>query len=721
VASKQRARRWTVLACLVVAAVQAVMLATLTFRDDPAPHHVPVLIAAPSVVAASLAADASSMPDQPFDAAWTEDEAEARTAVRDGTVVAAVLVDLRKTRDVVLVNARADGELNDAVVDRIASVERTHDRTVEVERVAVAGSDGAADRVRWYVVLSGLLGFGFVLVVSLVRGPVARSTTLGVLRLVGLAAVSVAGVTLLQLLPATRLPGNDLAVIGLAALYAITLGVITLAVEALAGLVGLAAVAAAYFVFATPLLSGTSHYLLPPPWPTTAPLMPVGAVQEALTYVAYFDPGGAVRPTLVVTAASVVAVAVLVLARWLRGRDGDIGAASQADAEMPVRHWRAWVLGAVLPLAVVMGLVIAFVPTEVVAAAPLPSLASETTCVEDLAPPRSVKQLNRQIATMQANPAFLGADVGADVRLQDGRFLLVFGDTLRGDDFEGPRFARNSMMLWDTDCVSVVLPQSHGALIPDRLNGVGYWPMSTAVAHRPGYDLVVVSTQRVKATGGGSFDFANLGPALAVFVVPVGETPQLVTVQDVGPDDTSRTRPAWGAALAVDDNWLYLYGTANPDKKGIFGFSLQVARVHPDDILDATKWHYWDGSTWQAKPDRASELVPAAGGVSQTLSVFPDGDRWYALSKRDGDLGDQLVFWTAPSPTGPFTLTDPVATASSDPDTGEVTYMPLAHPQMLAEPGTMVASYSRNNTDFDKVLDDPTLYRPTFLRVPLPQ
>ena len=49
---------------------------------------------------------------------------------------------------------------------------------------------------------------------------------------------------------------------------------------------------------------------------------------------------------------------------------------------MPVRHWRLWVLGSVLPLAVVLGLVIAFVPTRVVAAAALPSVATETTCVD---------------------------------------------------------------------------------------------------------------------------------------------------------------------------------------------------------------------------------------------------------------------------------------------------------------------------------------------------
>jgi hypothetical protein len=244
--------------------------------------------------------------------------------------------------------------------------------------------------------------------------------------------------------------------------------------------------------------------------------------------------------------------------------------------------------------------------------------------------------------------------------------------------------------------------------------------MSSAVAHRPGYDLVMVSTQRVKTTGGGSFDFANLGPSLAVFIVQDGETPQLIATEDLGADSAAKSRPTWGAALAVDDDWLYAYGTANPDTAGVFGFSLQVARVRPDDALDSTKWRYWDGAGWRRDAGAAVELLPAAGGVSQTLSVFHEGGRWFALSKRDGDLGDQLVIWTAPGPTGPFTPTDPVASLPSDPDTGAVTYMPLAHPRILPEDGTMVVSYSRNNTDFQKIQDDPRLYRPRFLRVPLP-
>jgi len=369
---------------------------------------------------------------------------------------------------------------------------------------------------------------------------------------------------------------------------------------------------------------------------------------------------------------------------------------------------------------VLMMVAVALVPGSVADTPDLPSRASATSCVDDLRPAETVADLNRQIQSLQGTPAFQGADVGADAELQDGRFLLVFGDTLRGEEFDGPQFVRNSMMLWGEDCVSVVLPPSKGALIPDRYDGVGYWPMSTAVAHRPGYDLVVVSTQRVATTGGGSFDFANIGPALAVFVVQAGETPQLIAREDVGPDDSDTGRPEWGAALAADDDWLYLYGTAREADAETPGFTLQVARSRPDDVLETEGWQYWDGSQWQGDPARAAEVPPAADGVSQTLSVFHQGGRWYALSKRNDFLGTDVTVWTAAQPWGPFDAGRAVATLPSDAATGGLRYMPLAHPDLVPLPGTVVVSYGGNRSDFGQVLADPLLYRPYFLRVRLP-
>jgi hypothetical protein len=275
------------------------------------------------------------------------------------------------------------------------------------------------------------------------------------------------------------------------------------------------------------------------------------------------------------------------------------------------------------------------------------------------------------------------------------------------------------MLVFGPGCAQVVLPAGRGALVPDRSDGVGYWPMSVARVERPGYDLVGVGLQRVHTVGTGAFDFEALGPAVAVFLVPRGGVPQLLGVRDFGPDTADTTRPMWGAASLVQGEWVYLYGTARP-AHGADGFSLRVARVRVDDLLEPDRWRYWDGSRWRRDPATARELLPPADTVSQTLSVFGRDGRYYAVSKRGEFLGSDLTVWTASSPTGPFGGATVVAHIPSEATSGTLRYMPLAHPDLLPEPGTVVVGYSENNVDPGRVVDDPRRYRPRFLRVPLP-
>ncbi|NPC98714.1 DUF4185 domain-containing protein [Nocardioides sp. zg-DK7169] len=386
---------------------------------------------------------------------------------------------------------------------------------------------------------------------------------------------------------------------------------------------------------------------------------------------------------------------------------------------MSLATWRLRVFAVVLPiLALSLGAVLLVPDVDADLATPPVRGASETECLRTERP-RTVAQLNEFVEEVRGGGEFAGADVGASTVLQDGRRLWVFADTLRSADFEGQRFVRNSMLAFDRRCVQVVLPADHGALIPDRPDGVGYWPMSVVTAHRTGYDLVTVFSQRVRSTDepDGVFAFETLGPAVAVFVVERGRTPQLLAVRDLGADDPDTTRPMWGAAAAVSRGWLHLYGTSRPDTEGIFGYDLRVARVRPDDVLEQARWEYWDGTRWQPDAGAAQVLIEHRGGVSQTLSVFEQAGRWYALSKRDEVLGTDVAVWSSARPEGPFSAPVTVASLPSDPDSGLLRYMPLAHPDLLPRPGSVVVSYSRNYADPSVVWDEPFRYRPAFLRV----
>lgn len=335
-------------------------------------------------------------------------------------------------------------------------------------------------------------------------------------------------------------------------------------------------------------------------------------------------------------------------------------------------------------------------------------------------PPRTVREINDFVRTQRSSPGFVGADVGVSTRLSDGRSIWAFGDTIRPEEAPGPTMVRNSLMLMGDGCASVYLPADHGPAVPDREDGVGYWPTTIdAIEVSDDLDRVAIGLMRVRTTGEGSWDFENVGSSVARFDVPAGGVPQLVDVTDLGPDLPYQDAPLWGAAVEVTDDWVYIYGTANPGDPYVFGYSLHVARSTVQDYLDVDSWQYWNGYEWTDDRDSAIRLVPAEDGVSRVLSVFEKDGAWYAVSKRNEFLGDELVIWKASAPTGPFVPGPVVAEIPSD--STRLRYMPLAHPDLLPRKGSVVVSWSNNTTlDPERILQQPTLYRPRFIRVDLP-
>ncbi|MEP7089409.1 MAG: DUF4185 domain-containing protein [Nocardioidaceae bacterium] len=683
------------------------------------PHRARLAVVAPPLVVAALTRQTAADSSQPFAIIAVREWEPARDMVRRGAVDAAVLVELRAARDTLVVRRGRGGALTDAVTDRLRALEADRGRTVTVQLVGSTDS-GTSRQAAVFAVLGLVGGLLLAAAVSVWRGPVPATGPRGAVRIAGLAAAALLiGGIIAAIGSARSLPSAAASPTLTAAMGAglVLLGaLLTVALEAVAGLFGLALAAVVLLVLATPLVTGRDPVLLPTAAARVLDLSPPGASWRAVSGATYLPDSGLAHPLAVLGTWSVLGLLTLVVARRLRPL-------SRALAPAHPGRWRiqvCLVVGAVAALGLAGA---ALVPGQSSAHTDPVVLASRTHCLD---PGRitDIADLNRVAGRLRGSPAFLGGDVGADVELGDGRRLWLFGDTLRSPTFPGQRLVRNSMLVVGRRCLAVVVPALGGAVIPDRTGtgtSVGYWPMAVGRIGLPGYDLVAVTAQRVASTGSGVFDFANLGPSVAVFLVPAGGVPQLLAQRDIGRDHTDRALPMWGAAAAVSHGWVYLYGTASPGTPGVFGYSLRVARVRIDDLLDVARWRYWDGSRWSTHADRATALIPASGGVSQTLSVFEQDRRWFALSKRNDFLGTDLDVWTAPAPTGPFRIRPPLAHLPSDAVTGELRYMPLAHPDLLPRPGTMVVSYSRNDTDFGDVLDDPLRYRPRFLRVELPR
>ena len=337
------------------------------------------------------------------------------------------------------------------------------------------------------------------------------------------------------------------------------------------------------------------------------------------------------------------------------------------------------------------------------------------------APYADLEAMAADFARAPSIAGIAGGDIAVTAMSSRGDLLMAFGDPLLDSvTLEQaqpvPTTIRNAVVAFADDRVCLVLGPHGAAFVPHRLDGVGYWPTSLVPIDD---GSIAMFLQRVAEVGEG--DFINLGPAIAEVQTTDDGLPYVEDVSDLGVDDSSRKRIGWGAASwRAGDGYVYIYGTANPERDLVFGWSLHVARTTPDRLFDIGSWEYWTGSGWSADESSATAVIDAVGGVDQTLSVFARDDSWYAVSKRDGYLGRDVVLWTSPAPTGPFAPSTVLASRPSQPEAGIFAYAALAHPALFPEPETMVISVSRNATDPDAITADPTLYRPEFFRVPLP-
>ncbi len=327
----------------------------------------------------------------------------------------------------------------------------------------------------------------------------------------------------------------------------------------------------------------------------------------------------------------------------------------------------------------------------------------------------SAQRLN-EFSSSPGLPAWQAGDIGASGRLSDGRLVWLFGDTVRRSSFE-PRIVANSMLVSSGRCVSQLRTPDNGPVIPDVDGTTVRWPMSVAVGRRGSHDVIVVLCSRIRRGSGGSFDFTFLGTSAAVFTVRRGQVPQLEKVVDITPDSTSPQQINWGSASNLHGRWLYVYGTRLTGQKYVFGRELYVARVPVSDPGKRSRWEFWDGGSWVSEPTKAAVILPADGGVSQTLSVDSVGARFVAVSKRDGDISNFVYEWVAPNPWGPWTPMKELK-APGGFDTGKLKYAPLAHPEIPIADGRLLVSISRNTTDFEHLLKDPKVGRPYFVEVP---
>ena len=304
----------------VVLGLIAVQLLVFVFvwRDtrDAQIRDVPVAVAAPAIVADSLAGESNALPGHPFRSRILTSAADARAKVRDGVVVAALAVDLTSTTDTLYVAGAHGSTLVDAVTERILAIEKGQGRVAHVKDLVPARAHDADQHfVRVLVLVWTVLGFAFSAGIAVAKGATAPTRAKSVARIACLGAASIALGLIGALAAMTTYDGHLPALWLLGILTVFTAGVTTMALQSLFGLAGVGISTVIFLMLAVPDYIATSPLLLPQPWPSIDPWSPHSAATSAFASIAYFGGTTVVKPLLILVTWSVLSIGVMALAR----------------------------------------------------------------------------------------------------------------------------------------------------------------------------------------------------------------------------------------------------------------------------------------------------------------------------------------------------------------------------------------------------------------------
>ncbi|MEV7615640.1 DUF3533 domain-containing protein [Streptomyces sp. NPDC089799] len=323
----------TVRAAVLVVGVLALQLAFITSYigafHQPKPSEIPIAVASPAPRITALSVEKlAALPGDPLDPRAVANEAAALSQVRNRDVDGALIIDPAGQTDRLLVASGAGASLSQALELVVGAAEKAQGRAVRVVDVAPAAAGDARGLSAFYLVVGWSVG-GYLCAAILAISAGARpaNTARGVIRLGTLLVYAVVAGLLGALIAGPvldALPGSIWALWGLGALVVFAVGAITLALQGVAGVVGIGLAILLVVVLGNPSAGGAYPYpLLPPFWRAIGPALPPGAGTYAARSIAYFKGNGAGGPMLVLAGWAVLgSVVTMACAVSRHGRGG---------------------------------------------------------------------------------------------------------------------------------------------------------------------------------------------------------------------------------------------------------------------------------------------------------------------------------------------------------------------------------------------------------------
>ncbi|MFF2008680.1 DUF3533 domain-containing protein [Streptomyces sp. NPDC058195] len=289
----------------------------------PKPTDVPFGVVAPRQVSARLVADLKALPGGPLDPREVTDAAEARAQILDREIDGALIVSPRGTTDTLLVASGGGASLSTALTKIITEAELGRQRTVRTVDVAPASPQDFNGISSFYLVVGWCVG-GYlcasILAISAGSKPANRRRAVirtGVMALYSILGGIGGAIIIGPVLGA--LPGSFWGLSGLGALTVFAVGMITLALQALTGIVGIGLAVLVVVIAGNPSAGGAySLPMIPDFWRAIGPALPPGAGTWVARSIAYFRGNAVTGPLLVLSAWAVVGTVITLLTAMRR-------------------------------------------------------------------------------------------------------------------------------------------------------------------------------------------------------------------------------------------------------------------------------------------------------------------------------------------------------------------------------------------------------------------
>ncbi|MFI7289074.1 DUF3533 domain-containing protein [Streptomyces anulatus] len=298
----------------------------------PVPTDVAFGVVAPQQLSQQLVDRLDGLPGGPLDPRTVGSAAEAREQIMNRDIDGALIVSPEGRTDTLLVASGGGTVLSGALKQILTQVEASQQRTVRTVDVAPASPDDFDGLSSFYLVVGWCVG-GYlcasILAISAGSKPANQQRAVirtGVMALYAIAGGIGGAIIIGPILGA--LPGSFWGLSGLGALVVFSVGMITLALQALTGIVGIGLAVLIIVIAGNPSAGGAFPLpMLPDFWRAIGPALPPGAGTWVARSIAYFRGNAITGPLLVLSAWAVVGTALTLLLsmRHRPGQDGDDG------------------------------------------------------------------------------------------------------------------------------------------------------------------------------------------------------------------------------------------------------------------------------------------------------------------------------------------------------------------------------------------------------------